>query len=121
MLTFNGVLIGSSQPAVLAEFYAKVLGRQADFAQGGYTGWQFGSTGIVVGPHSEITGAAKEPARMLLGLTTTEVKEEFARIKGIGAKAVAEPYQMEGNPGWIATLADPDGNYFQLMSPMTPS
>jgi predicted enzyme related to lactoylglutathione lyase len=23
---------------------------------------------------------------------------------------------MEG--GWIATLADPDGNYFQLVSPM---
>jgi predicted enzyme related to lactoylglutathione lyase len=22
---------------------------------------------------------------------------------------------------WIATLADPDGNYFQLMSPMDPA
>jgi predicted enzyme related to lactoylglutathione lyase len=29
---------------------------------------------------------------------------------------IKEPYEMEG--GWIATLADPDGNYFQLVSPM---
>ena len=28
----------------------------------------------------------------------------------------AAPYQI--GEGWIATLADPDGNYFQLMSPM---
>ena len=121
MLTFNGVLIGSSQPEVLAAFYAKVLGKPADFSDSGYTGWQFGTTGLVVGPHSEVMGSSKEPARILIGFTTTEVKEEFARIKGVGATVVAEPYQMEGNPGWIATFADPDGNYFQLMTPMGPS
>jgi predicted enzyme related to lactoylglutathione lyase len=47
---------------------------------------------------------------------TPEVKEEFARMKGIGAAVIREPYEMGG--GWIATLADPDGNFFQLMSPM---
>jgi predicted enzyme related to lactoylglutathione lyase len=118
MLSFNGVLIGSSQPDVLAGFYANVLAKPADFTNGGYTGWMFGSTGLVVGPHSEVKGKASEPARILLGLTTTEVKEEFDRIKGVGATVVTEPYQMDGNPGWIATFADPDGNYFQLMTPM---
>ena len=30
-----------------------------------------------------------------------------------------EPYTMEGWEGyWIATFADPDGNYFQLNTPM---
>jgi predicted enzyme related to lactoylglutathione lyase len=29
---------------------------------------------------------------------------------------IAEPYAI--GEGWIATLADPDGNYFQLMTPM---
>lgn len=28
---------------------------------------------------------------------------------------VKEPYELQGM--WIATFADPDGNYFQLMSP----
>ena len=35
------------------------------------------------------------------------------------AHLVQEPYQMGEDPGWIATLSDPDDNYFQLMSPMS--
>jgi predicted enzyme related to lactoylglutathione lyase len=122
MLNFNSVLIGSSQPDVLAAFYEKVVGKKADFSDGGYSGWQIGSAFLTVGPHSELGGSAKEPARILINLETAQVKEEFARIKGTGAKVVKEPYQMEGmGPNdWIATFADPDGNYFQLMSPMGP-
>ena len=120
MLNFNSVLIGSMQADVLAAFYGKVFARPADFAEGGYSGWQVGSAFLTVGPHSEMKGAAKEPARVLLNFETEQVKEEFERIRGVGAGVVKEPYQMEGMPGWIATLADPDGNYFQLMSPMGP-
>ncbi len=36
-------------------------------------------------------------------------------MKAAGAVVIKEPYEMQGM--WIATLADPDGNYFQLMSP----
>ena len=118
MLNFNSVLIGSEQPDVLAAFYAKVFGKQADFSDGGYSGWQIGSAFLTIGPHSETKGAAKEPARILLNFETEQVKEEFDRMRGVGAAVVKEPYQMEGMPGWIATLADPDGNYFQLTSPM---
>jgi predicted enzyme related to lactoylglutathione lyase len=108
------------QTEVLAGFYSRVFGRPADFADGGYSGWQVGTAFLMVGPHSELKGAAKEPARVLLNFETEQVKEEFERIKAVGAAVVKEPYQMEGNPGWIATLADPDGNYFQLLSPMGP-
>jgi predicted enzyme related to lactoylglutathione lyase len=121
MLNFNSVLLGSMQADVLAAFYAKVFDRAADFAEGGYSGWQVGSAFLTLGPHSEMQGAAKEPARVLINFETEQVKEEFARIKAVGATVIKEPYQMEGMPGWIATLADPDGNYFQLMSPMGPS
>jgi predicted enzyme related to lactoylglutathione lyase len=32
---------------------------------------------------------------------------------------VREPYEPGGaGRGWVATLSDPDGNYFQLTSPM---
>jgi predicted enzyme related to lactoylglutathione lyase len=122
MLNFNSVLIGSMQADVLAAFYAKVFAKPADFAEGGYSGWQVGSAFLTVGPHSEMKGSAREPARVLLNFETEQVKEEFERIKSVGATVVKEPYQMEGmGPNdWIATLADPDGNYFQLMSPMSP-
>ena len=61
------------------------------------------------------TGQAKEPQRVILNFETPQVQEEFERVKAAGAKVVKEPYELQGM--WIATFADPDGNYFQLMSP----
>ena len=52
----------------------------------------------------------------MFNFETRQVKEEFERIKAFGGTVIKEPYEMEG--GWIATLADPDGNYFQLVTPM---
>jgi predicted enzyme related to lactoylglutathione lyase len=121
VLNFNSVLVGSTQAEALAAFYVKVFAKPPDFADSGYSGWQVGSAFFTVGPHSEMRGPAKEPARVLVNFETEQVKEEFERIKAVGATVVKEPYQMDGMPGWIATLADPDGNYFQLMSPMGPA
>jgi predicted enzyme related to lactoylglutathione lyase len=69
-----------------------------------------------VGPHSEVHGSSREPERLLLNFETPEVQSEFERIRAAGATVIREPYEMGG--GWIATLADPDGNYFQLVTPM---
>lgn len=108
-------MIGSMQVEVMAEFYEKVFGRKADMQEGGWHGWKVGSCFLSVGEHSEMKGSAKDPGRMMFNLETKEVKKEFERLKGIGAEVVKEPYDMQG--AWIATLADPDGNYFQLMTP----
>jgi predicted enzyme related to lactoylglutathione lyase len=44
---------------------------------------------------------------------------EFDRIKGLGATVEHEPYQPgDGDEMWLATFEDPDGNFFQLASPM---
>jgi len=108
-------MIGSSHPKVLASFYEKVFGKKADMQEEEWAGWSVGNTFFSVGPHSEVKGKAKEPARVMFNLETKEVKAEFARIKKIGATVIKEPYEMQG--AWIATFADPDGNYFQLMTP----
>lgn len=116
MLNFNSIMIGTIQPKVLAGFYEKVFGKKADMEDGGYWGWQFGSTSFTLGEHSQAQGKSKDPVRIILNFETKEVKEEFERIKTIkGVEVIQEPYEIEG--AWIATLADPDGNYFQLMSP----
>jgi predicted enzyme related to lactoylglutathione lyase len=40
-------------------------------------------------------------------------------LKAAGATVVQDPYQPgEAPEGWIATLSDPDDNYFQLVSPI---
>jgi predicted enzyme related to lactoylglutathione lyase len=118
MLNFNSVLIGSAQPKVLAEFYERVFAKAPDFSDGDFSGWQIGTAFLTVGSHSDLKGPAKEPARILLNFETTDVKSEFERIKSVGATVIKEPDEIGG--GWIATFADPDGNYFQLMTPMAP-
>ncbi len=114
-LNFNSIMIGTSQPKVLGEFYEKVFGRPADMAEEGWYMWQAGSASISIGEHSEVKGQAKEPARMMMNLETKEVKQEFDRLKTLNVTVIKEPYEM--GPGWIATLADPDGNFVQLMTP----
>jgi predicted enzyme related to lactoylglutathione lyase len=115
MLELNYIMIGSAQPKVLAEFYGKVFGKPADWVEQGWSGWKAGNTYLAIGGHSEVKGKAKEPQRVILDFSTKEVKKDFERIKKLGAKVVKEPYQM--GDSWIATFADPDGNYFQLVSP----
>ena len=118
MLNLNSVMIGTKQPRVMAAFYEKVLGKPADMVdeENGFWGWQVGSGFIGLLDHSEMGGKTKDPGRIMLNFETTQVKDEFERIKSFGGTVVKEPYEMGG--GSIATLADPDGNYFQLMSPM---
>ncbi len=115
-MNLNSVMIGSAQTKVLAAFYEKVLGRKAEWSEGGWSGWQVGSSFLIIGEHSEVKGKAKEPQRVFFNFESKEVKEEFTRIKGLGAKVIKEPYEMENM--WIGTFADPDGNYFQVVSPM---
>lgn len=116
MLNLNSVMIGSMQPKVMADFYEKVFDKKPDMNEGNWSGWQVGSSFFSVGEHSEMKGSAKESGRVIFNFETTQVKEEFARIKALGTTVIKEPYDMNGAM-WIATFADPDGNYFQLMSP----
>lgn len=118
MLNLNSVMIGTKQPVALAAFYEKVLEKPADMVDqdNGFWGWQVGSTFLSVLDHSEMVGNAKDPGRVMFNFETPQVKEEFERIKALGGAVIKEPYEMGGS--WIATLADPDGNYFQLVSPM---
>jgi predicted enzyme related to lactoylglutathione lyase len=118
MLNLNSVMIGTQQTKTMAAFYEKVIGKPPDYADSTnvFFGWQVGSSFMGLLEHSEMGGNTKDPGRVMLNFETSQVKEEFERIKALGAKVIRAPYEMGG--GWIATLADPDGNYFQLTSPM---
>lgn len=116
MLNLSSVMIGTMQPQVMAKFYEEVIGKTPDMSEGGWSGWKIGSGFLTVGEHSEMGGETKDPGRIMFNFETKEVKQEFERIKAIdGTKVIKEPYDMGG--AWIATLADPDGNFFQLMTP----
>jgi len=118
MLNLNSVMIGTMQAKAMVAFYEGVIGRPPDMAdqEHGFYGWQVGKSYFSILEHSEMVGKTKDPGRVLLNFETGQVKEEFERVKAVGAAVIREPYQM--GSGWLATLADPDGNYFQLVTPM---
>ena len=119
MLSLTTIMINSEDPSALSEFYTKVLGKPG-WDDGGYVGWQAGSGSLMIGAHSEVKGRNEMPGRIILNFETPDVQGEFERIKGSGATVVREPYQPGGDAPdlWLATFEDPDGNYFQLASPM---
>ncbi len=118
MLNLNSIMVGTKQSKALVAFYEKVIGRPPDMtgSEHGFFGWQVGSAYFSVLEHSEMGGNTKDPGRMMFNFETAQVKEEFERIKAAGGVVIREPSDM--GDGWLATLADPDGNYFQLVTPM---
>jgi len=117
-MKFSGVLIGSEDPARLKQFYTKLFGTPA-WEDEKYFGWRFGDATVMFGPHDQVKGKNREPGRIIWNFETPDVKGEFAKLKAAGATVVKEPYDPGENSGMlIATFSDPDGNYFQLGSPM---
>jgi predicted enzyme related to lactoylglutathione lyase len=117
-VNLNSILIGSADPGRLADYYTKLFG-EPGWKGGDYTGWQIGTGFVTVGPHDQVKGSNAEPGRLIWNIESSDVKADFDRLKAAGATVVREPYQPgEATDAWIATFADPDNNYFQLLSPM---
>jgi predicted enzyme related to lactoylglutathione lyase len=117
-MNLNSILIGSENPHNLVAYYTKLFG-QPGWEGGDYVGWQIGSGFITIGPHDQVHGRNAHPGRLIWNIETTDVRGQFERLKDAGAIVIREPYQPgEAPEGWIATLSDPDDNYFQLVSPM---
>jgi len=117
-MNLNSVLIGSEDPQRLTDYYTRLFDKPA-FEGDGFSSWQIGSGWITVGPHDQVKGRNSEPGRLIWNIETPDVKGDLERLKAAGAMVVREPYQPGGAAEmWIATLSDPDDNYFQLVSPM---
>jgi predicted enzyme related to lactoylglutathione lyase len=118
MLNLNSIMIGSENPKALAEFYEKVLDKKVDMHEGDWYGFSAGSCYLSIGSHDKVKGKSTNPERVIFNFETKEVKVEFERVKALGATVIAEPYGMGSDDNTaIATFADPDGNFFQLVTP----
>ena len=112
-MDFNSILIGSDNPQRLVEYYSSLFGEPA-MSDGGYTGWRIGRGFVTVGPHDQVHGKNAAPGRIIWNIETADVKGQFERFVAAGAIVVREPYAFDDNQvAVIATLADPDDNYFQ--------
>lgn len=119
MLNFNSIMVNTQDLERLSSFYSAVFEKEPDMKEEGYAGFLVGSAFFSLGFHDKIQGASKDPDRVLFNFETSDVRGQFERVSKIkGVKIVKEPYSMgENGQFWIATLADPDGNLFQLVTP----
>lgn len=115
-MTFDSILVFSEHPDTLAAFYEKVFAKKPGWKDSGYTGFDLGDKKyFMVGPHKDVKGKAKDAKRIMVNFGVDDVEKEFARIEALGAEVIAKPYHPGESPDmWLATFADPDGNYFQL-------
>jgi predicted enzyme related to lactoylglutathione lyase len=117
-MNLNSILIGSEDPRGLTDYYTRLFGEPA-WEGGDFCGWQIGTGWITVGPHDQVKGKNAHPGRVIWNIESPDVVADYERFKAAGATVVQEPYHPdEAAEGWIATFADPNDNYFQLVSPM---
>jgi predicted enzyme related to lactoylglutathione lyase len=121
-MNLNSIMIGSAEPQRLVDYYTKLFGEPV-WKDDAFTGWQLGSGFIMVGGHDQVQGQNTHPGRIMWNIETPDVKGEFDRLVAAGGTVVQEPYNPageseEGAEYAVCTFSDPDGNYFQLVSPM---
>ncbi|MDO8551710.1 MAG: VOC family protein [bacterium] len=119
MLDLKGLILFSDNPKRLVDFYKKVFESEPGWSGGDFVGFMVGTGYLTIGPHDRVHGNNQNPERIIFNLETEDVEKEFSRIKDLGAKVVAEPYHPdEALRATLTTFADPDGNFFQVQTPM---
>src|SRR5688572_30688035 len=121
MLNLNSFMLNSGDYKKLGAYYGEVLQKKPEMEDDkmGMIGYKAGDCFISIMSHSEVHGKSPNPERIIFFFETDDVQGEFDRVKAIsGTTVIAEPYHPGDQDDFsIATLADPDGNYFQLVTP----
>lgn len=110
--------ICTDNPSKLGTFYQQVLKEDPTWDSDEVIGFVLDGFRLEVMRHSDISGANSQPARFFFDLQVDDVRAEFVRVIGLGATSVQAPYDYADDDVQftLATLADPDGNYFQLVT-----
>ena len=103
------LLVGSSQPDVMKEWYRKAF----EVSENEMGAFDFSGVQLFIEPHSEVSGPAKEPARVIINLNVPDCRAIESHLKDQSVKWVRKVEQTSF--GLIGTVADPDGNYVQII------
>lgn len=68
-----------------------------------------------IGQHSQVKGKNPDPPRHMFNMNVDSVSQSFEFLTKKGVKVIAKPFKAPTFDKYFATLADPDGNYFQII------
>ena len=110
------IILHTENPERLATFYKDVVGLEPrfDVTPGAFNTGRSDFVDLIVEPHSEVSGAAREPQRVMLNFVVDDAVAEQRRIESHDVRFIRDATDEPG-VGLFATFADPDGNYCQLI------
>jgi predicted enzyme related to lactoylglutathione lyase len=109
----DGMLLASTDPKRLGEWYAAAFEPQEDVQIEVYRAMRFGGFDVLIDQRDDIGDRNPEPGRMILNFTVEDARAAAARLSAAGTTWVAELEDRDGS--LFATATDPDGNYVQLI------
>ena len=111
-----GVLIWTAADrfAAMARFYRETLGLTPRSAKDDFINFDWHGVRLSVGVHDGVGGTSRDPLRLMVNLTVTDIRAVHDRLARAGVVFTRAP-EREDWGGWVATFADPDGNILQLM------
>ncbi len=108
-VSIGSLLIGSSNVDQMKDWYRKAFGAK----ENNMGAFEFGAVQLFIEAHNDVSGPTKEPARVLINLDVDDCRGLESHLKQQGVTWV-RPVEQEAF-GLIGTLADPDGNYVQII------
>lgn len=98
----------------MRSFYVDVLGLEPRSDRPGFVNFEFGDQRLTIALHDDVSGATREPNRVMVNLATDAIEISYQRAKDAGAPQIRPP-SPEPWGGRVATTADPDGNRVQFL------
>ena len=111
-----GVLIWTDAdrfPAMV-RFYRDTLGLAPRSAKADFINFDWSGVRLSVGLHGGVRGPNRDPLRLMINLTVTDIHAVHDRLVRAGVVFTRAP-EREDWGGWVATFPDPDGNTLQLL------
>src|SRR4051794_35412073 len=109
------LLLGTRDPDRLHQWYGDAFGVEPDID--GFL--HFGRLAVLIVPRDDVGPSAAEPGRVLLNYEVGDIEATFGHLTELGAPVVAPVEHREDGGAWFATVADPDGNFVQIIQ-LTP-
>lgn len=109
-IRLGGLVLGSEDPERLGAWYRAAFAPSAEPG----TVVMVGGNRLIFDRRDDLEQSAREPGRILINFYVDDIEAVAAHLRSLGVTQWIRPVEEFG-PGRIATVADPAGNYVQIV------
>lgn len=108
-MILGSILLGSANPERLRQWYVDAFDPKP--LDNGFL--EFGGVAVLIDGRDDVGATNPEPGRVVLNFHVDDARSTAAHLTDRGVTWLVE--LEDRGPGLFATLADPDGNYVQII------